>query len=112
MSKFLGLILAGAIVAGAAVAAYNHVVYDRLQPFPLAWNHDAEEFALIQLERERAALLAKLGSAQRIASIGGALLPLETTAGHQERLQRERAALDERIARLRATITARTGRAP
>jgi hypothetical protein len=70
VGKLLALVLVAAL-AGAAVAAYNAVVYEVVQPVPLSWNHSADELRLIGLERERQNLAARLGGNQRVGTLAG-----------------------------------------
>jgi hypothetical protein len=110
VGKLVGFVVFAALVAGAGFAAYNQFQYELLQPYPVSWNHGPREHELLQLSRERRGLVARIASAQRIGSIGGLRLPLETTAEHQEALKAELAALDARIAALRAAIGAQPER--
>ena len=111
MSKLVWLVVLAAAAAGAGFAAYNTVHYETPQPFPLAWNHSADELDLLDLEHLRRQLLAKLGSAQRVATIGGLHLPLEATGGHLDELRVELGKLDARIEALRVKIGAAPGTA-
>ncbi len=106
MGRLVAFVLFGALVAGLGLAAYNQLHYDQPQPFPVSWNHLPEELQLLDLERERRTLVGRLGSAQRMASVGGRLMPIETTAGQIESIKSELAALDTRIAALKAEILA------
>jgi hypothetical protein len=99
VGKLLALVLVVAL-AGAAVAAYNAVVYEVVQPVPLSWNHSVDELRLIELERERRNLVAKLGGNQRVTSLAGAPqigAPDETEKAALARLDGEIAALRARI---------------
>jgi hypothetical protein len=101
VGKLLALVFIVAL-AGAAVAAYNAVVYDLVQPVPLSWNHSADELRLIELERERQNLAAKLGANQRVGSLAGA--PQIGAPDESEKAALAR--LDGEIAALRARISA------
>lgn len=107
MGKLLVLGGLAAAVAGAGFAGYNAFYYETLQPFPLAWNHDAEEQGLLELLRLRREVEGRLGSIQRTVRAGGLHLPPEVTGGPSEALGAELEALDARIAALRATLRAR-----
>ena len=101
MGKLLALVLVLAIAAGT-VAAYNTFVYEVSQPFPLGWNHTADELRLIELERERRNLVARLGAGQRVTSLAGA--PQIGAPGDDEKAALDR--LDGEIAAVRARIGA------
>jgi hypothetical protein len=101
VGKLLALVLVVAL-AGAAVAAYNAVVYEVVQPVPLSWNHSADELRLIGLERERRNLVAKLGANQRVGSVAG--VPQMGAPDDSEKAALAR--LDGEIAALRARIAA------
>ena len=47
MGKLVRLVLLAAALAGAGFAGYNALVYDRVQPFPLAWTLRPEELELL-----------------------------------------------------------------
>ncbi len=99
MGKLLAFLLVVALAAGA-VAAYNAFVFEVVQPFPLSWNHSVDELRLIELERERRGLAAKLGAGQRAMSLAGA--PQVGVPDEDEKAAIAR--LDGEIAALRARI--------
>ena len=99
MGKLLALVLMLALAAGA-VAAYNAFVYEVVQPLPLNWNHSVDELRLIELERERRNLVAKLGTGQRVTSLAGA----PQIGALEEDEKAALARLDGEIAALRARI--------
>ena len=110
MGKLLRLVLLAAALAGAGFAGYNALVYDRVQPFPLAWTLRPEELELLELERLRAALVAKLGSTRRVGALGAIHMPPEVAGSATDAVQAELTALDARIAALRAALSAQPGR--
>jgi hypothetical protein len=99
VGKLLALLLVLAL-AGGAFAAYNASVYEVVQPYPLGWNHSADELRLIELERERRQLGARLGAGQRAMSLAGAPQLGAPDADDKAALAR----LDGEIAALRARI--------
>lgn len=99
MGKLVALVLVVAVSA-AAVAAYNAFVYEVVQPLPLSWNHSVDELRLIELERERRNLVAKLGANRRVTSLAGA--PQIGVPDEEEKAALAR--LDAEIAALRARI--------
>ena len=103
MGRVVGLTLVGALVVGAGYAASNAVRYDIFQPFPLAWNHSAEELQLFELRHARAMAVAKLGSARRVIGMSGLAAHPGTTDDVQA-LEAEVAGLDARILALEARI--------
>ena len=102
MGKLLALLLIGAL-AGAAVAAYNAFVYEVVQPLPLSWTHGVDELRLLELERERRSLVARLGTGQRVTSLAGAPQIGAPDDGEKAALAR----LDGEIAALRARIASK-----
>lgn len=106
MGKLSALVLAGTLLFGAAVAGYNALHYEVLQPVPVTWTHLPEEIAVLELERARRTLVGRLGSAQRVGTLGGGRLPLETTEGQAADLRSELAALDRQLEALRARAAA------
>ncbi len=101
MGKLLWLLLIVAL-AGTSLAAYNAFRYEIVQPFPLGWNHSEDELRLLDLERERRQLVAKMGSERRATSLAG--LPLATL--EDDDLKATLAAVDREIATLRARVPA------
>jgi hypothetical protein len=99
VGKLLALI-AIAVLAGGAVAAYNFFVFEVVQPIPLSWNHSADELRLVELERDRRALAARLGAGQRVTSLAGVPQVGAPDASETAALAR----LDAEIAALRARI--------
>jgi len=99
VGKLLALILVLALAAGA-VAAYNAFVYEIVQPFPLSWNHGADELRLIELERERRQLAGRLGAGQRVMGLAG----VPQIGAPDENEKAALARLDGEIAALRARI--------
>ncbi|HSE95672.1 MAG TPA: hypothetical protein VLD61_07245 [Methylomirabilota bacterium] len=107
----MALVLVGSVLFGAAVAGYNALHYEILQPVPVTWTHLPEEIAVLDLERDRRILVGRMGSAQRVGAIGAARLPIETTEGHAADLRTELAALDRQLDALRTrAAAARAGR--
>jgi hypothetical protein len=106
MTRLVWFVVLIAVVAGGATAAYNVLRYEVLQPVPLAWNHSPQALELLELERHRRGLVARLASIERIRSVGGLHLPLETAGDERRALEAELAALDARIETLRVAIQA------
>ena len=99
MGKLLALIVIAALAAGT-VAAYNLFVFEVVQPIPLSWNHSADELRLVELERERRGLVARLSAGQRVTSLAGVPQAGAPDASETAALAR----LDAEIATLRARI--------
>jgi hypothetical protein len=99
VGKLLALVLVLVLAAGA-FAAYNVFVYEIAQPFPLSWNHGADELRLIELEGKRRNLVAKLGAAQRVTGLAGVAQIGAPDDAEKAALAR----LDGEIAALRARI--------
>jgi hypothetical protein len=99
VSRLFALVLVVALAAGA-MAAYNFFVFGVAQPFPLSWSLSEDELRLVELERERQALAARLGAGQRATSLAGAPQLGAPDAGEQAALAR----LDAEITALRARI--------
>jgi hypothetical protein len=95
-------------LAAGAVAAYNAAVYEVLEPFPVAWTRDGAELELLRLERARRELAGRLGATRRVAGLSG--LASLTPADPARDEAAELAALDRRIAALRAEIARRAAR--
>jgi hypothetical protein len=106
MGKLSALVLAGAVLVGAAIAGHNLLHYEILQPVPVTWTHLPEEIAVLDLERDRRVLVGRMGSAQRVGAIGAGRLPLEATEGHAADLRAELTVLDRQLEALRARATA------
>jgi hypothetical protein len=95
-------------LAGGAVAAYNAAVYEVLEPLPVAWTRDPLALELLELERTRRGVAGRIGASRRVAGLSGlATLDPADPAGDAAA---ELAALDRRIAALRAEIARRGGR--
>jgi hypothetical protein len=100
MGKFQGLILLAGLVV-VVLCTYNFFVFGVIQPFPLTWNHSADELRLVELERDRQALSSKLGAGQRVTSMAGVPqvgAPDASETAAIARLDAEIAALRIRIA--------------
>jgi hypothetical protein len=106
MGKLVALVLAGTVLGGAAVAGYNALHYEILQPVPVPWTHLPEEIAVLELERARRILVGRMSSAERVGAIGGGRLPLEATEGQAAGLRSELAALDRQLEGLRTRAAA------
>jgi hypothetical protein len=104
MGRLVGLGLVLALLAGGAVGLYNAWVYEVLSPFPLAWTHEPAELELVELLRMREALTRRLASARRIESASGLAVLAPGAAGAE--VEAELAAVDQRIAELRARLAA------
>jgi hypothetical protein len=104
VGTLIGLLLAVAALGGV-FSAYNAYQYERLQPYPLAWNHDAQQIEVVELERVRRELAGRLGSVRRMTGgrVAG-LAPPAVTDDATTRLTAELEALDARIAALRAAL--------
>jgi len=98
----VGKLLVLVLVVLVAIAGYNGFVFGVAQPFPLSWNHSADELRLIELEGERRQLASKLGAGQRVTSLAG--VPQVGTPDDDEKAALAR--LDGEIASLRARIGA------
>jgi hypothetical protein len=99
VGKLRALVLVAVLAAGA-VAAYNFFVFGVVQPVPLSWNHSADELRLVELERDRRALAARLGAGQRVTSLAGVPQVGAPDADDNAAIAR----LDAEIAALRARI--------
>jgi hypothetical protein len=104
VGKLIGLTLVLALVAGAATTLYNMYAYEVLSPFPLTWTHSGDELELVELIRTREALTRRVGSERRIGSASG--LAVLATEAPGTGVEAELAALDHRIAALRARLAA------
>jgi hypothetical protein len=98
----VGKLLLLVVLVLVAVAGYNGFVFGVVQPFPLSWNHSADELRLIDLERERGQLASRLGAGQRVTSLAG--VPQVGAPADDEKAALAR--LDAEIATLRARIEA------
>jgi hypothetical protein len=98
----VGKLLVLVVLVAVAFAGYNAFVSGVVQPFPLSWNHSADELRLIDLERERGQLVSRLGAGQRVTSLAGA--PQIGAPDESEKAALAR--LDGEIAALRARIEA------
>jgi hypothetical protein len=96
----VGKLLLLIVLVLVAVAGYNGFVFGVAQPFPLSWNHSADELRLMDLERERVQLASRLGAGQRVTSLAGA--PQVGAPSDDEKAAL--AQLDAEIASLRARI--------
>ena len=99
MSRLFALALVVALAAGA-MAAYNFFVFGVPRPLPLSWTLGDDELRLVELERERQGLAARLGAGQRATSLAGVPQVGAPDASDQAALAR----LDAEIAALRARI--------
>jgi hypothetical protein len=96
----VGKLVVLVLLVAVAVAGYNAFVFGVVQPFPLSWNHGADELRLVDLERERGRLASKLGAGQRVTSLAG--VPQVGAPADDEKAAL--AQLDAEIASLRARI--------
>jgi hypothetical protein len=99
VGKVVALLLVLGLAAGA-VAAYNFFVFEVVQPVPLSWTHSEDELRLVELERERRGLAARLGAGQRVTSLAGVPQVGAPDASDKAALAR----LDAEIEALRARI--------
>ena len=104
MGRLIGLSLVLALLAGAVMTVYNVYLYEVLSPFPLSWTHSPAELELVELLHTREALTRRLASARRIGSASGLAVLAPETPGAE--VEAELAALDRRIAALRAELAA------
>jgi hypothetical protein len=104
MGRLVGLTLVLAFLAGTTMTIYNVYTYEVLSPFPLPWTHSPAEFELVELLRTREALVRRLASARRIENVSGLAVLAPATPGTEG--EAELAALDGRIAALRAALAA------
>ena len=107
MGTVVGLLLAVAALGGV-FSVYNAYQYERFQPYPIAWSHDAQQIEVLELERVRRELAGRLASVRRTTggAVGG-LMPPAVGDDAMTRLAGELQALDARIATLRAALGAR-----
>jgi hypothetical protein len=104
MGRLIGLTLVLAILAGGAMTLYNMFAYEVLSPLPLEWTHSPAEMELLELLRTREALTRRLASERRIGSASGLAVVAPESQGSN--VEAELAALDGRIAALRAQLSA------
>jgi hypothetical protein len=107
VGKLAAVALLAALSAGA-VTVYNAAVHEVLEPLPVTWTRTAEELEILELERARRGLADRLGSTRRVVGLSGfaAVGPQDPGAD----LAAELAALDRRIAALRAELARRGSR--
>jgi hypothetical protein len=104
MGRLLLPALLLALLAGGAMTFYNLYLYEMVSPVPLSWTHSPAELELAELQRIRAALTLRLGSARRIGSASGFATLAQEKPGAD--IEAELAVIDQRIAALEAQLAA------